>query len=483
MALLLLAASPSPQVVSISPDDPVIQYTGRWDFSNPQEPWCAWQGSSFVVQFDGTDLAAVLNVGSSTEWFRVIVDGDHSASFKLRITPGRQVVPLATDLPSGVHQVEVVRETYFGTNATLFGLHLEGTSFLPPPPRRPHRMVFYGDSNLAGYSNESERNLGDQDLVGVHFGFAGILARSLNAEYHNISSSGETLGGLLNRYDRMQWYGENPQWDFQSFPADVVVVNIGANDVSWRGVPAITADYNRLLDDLRVAHPNAHIVLSNGVGWSFDEPANFTTQIVASRADPNLSVCNFPWVFERFHGCQTDQAGMADYLAQHLGPIMGWTVQDLDVVSGFGRNGGVANGSFEDLAPFGGFAWRYFDDPGVRRVVSPAKAKDGEAFVCLSAGAEIHQPNPAKDGDTIEVSLWMRGQGSATVTVDFRDQALYSAAMTSDQRNVQLNPQWTEVRMRVPAPPTPRPIFHTRLTIAANGSSVACVDKIRQRTR
>ena len=36
---------------------------------------------------------------------------------------------------------------------------------------------------------------------------------------------------------------------------------------------------------------------------------------------------------------------------------------DLDSV-----DGDVANGSFEETAPFGGYGWRYFLDDGVERV-------------------------------------------------------------------------------------------------------------------
>ena len=34
-------------------------------------------------------------------------------------------------------------------------------------------------------------------------------------------------------------------------------------------------------------------------------------------------------------------------------------------MDGFGRQGDVANGSFEHAAPFGGFGWRYFEDGAV----------------------------------------------------------------------------------------------------------------------
>ena len=48
-------------VVTIAPTDANIQYHGRWNFSDPSVPWVYWQGSSIIVNFDGTgkSLAAV----------------------------------------------------------------------------------------------------------------------------------------------------------------------------------------------------------------------------------------------------------------------------------------------------------------------------------------------------------------------------------------------------------------------------------------
>ena len=41
-------------------------------------------------------------------------------------------------------------------------------------------------------------------------------------------------------------------------------------------------------------------------------------------------------------------------------------------MNGYGEDGDVANGSFEEVAPFGGWGRRYYDDPGVSRIYDPA---------------------------------------------------------------------------------------------------------------
>ena len=73
-------ASPHSLIHAIDPSDARIVYTGRWDFSDPSQPWCGWQGSSIRVRFIGTKICAELNAGSQTEYFRIIVDGDHAVA-------------------------------------------------------------------------------------------------------------------------------------------------------------------------------------------------------------------------------------------------------------------------------------------------------------------------------------------------------------------------------------------------------------------
>ena len=49
-------------------------------------------------------------------------------------------------------------------------------------------------------------------------------------------------------------------------------------------------------------------------------------------------------------------------------------------MNGYGEDGDVANGSFEEVAPFGGWGRRYYDDPGVSRIYDPGAAGDTGRF-------------------------------------------------------------------------------------------------------
>ena len=407
-----------------------VHFYGRWDLSDTSKPWCAWQGSTFTAEFEGREIRATLE-SNREEYIRVILDGDHSGSTKIKLAAGRGVYELASGLDQGRHRIEVVKETNSGRGRLyLHGLGSHNGEIIPSERRKPRlRLQFYGDSNLAGYSLEHERNKRGAEYSGCHFTFAGIVSRMLDAEYQNISVSGARILGsensVMSFFDRMDFYEEQSKWRFDRFPADVCVLNIGANNVNRNSKEEIQRDYLILLRQLREVHPQSHIVVMNGYGWDRNEPANYTDEVIRKFADPNTSRVIFPWLFNEWHGCEYDHAGMARYLAEHLAQVRPeWSaVHDMDVMDGFGRHGDVANGSFEEAAPFGGFAWRYFQE-GATRVHAPVESLSAEWFLRLPEKSQVHQPNPASSSKSYTYRLMLRSpnSGEAKIRIEFRDQ-------------------------------------------------------------
>ena len=60
---------------NVAADDPVIRYTGRWNFDDPKAPWVGWQGSTVSVAFRGSGISTTVDFGDEGETLRVIVDG------------------------------------------------------------------------------------------------------------------------------------------------------------------------------------------------------------------------------------------------------------------------------------------------------------------------------------------------------------------------------------------------------------------------
>ena len=451
---------------AISAMDHRIRYQGRWDRTNSASPWCAWQGSSFRLRFEGTAIAADIDGGARDEYIRVILNGNSTQSKKIKIPKGRKKITLASDLPLGVHDIEIVKESYTGRGRmSLFGFEIVGKGLLELPKRKPRLQIeFYGDSNLAGYSLEHERNKSGAQYVGCHFTYAGIVARMLDAEYQNISSSGAVISGkrnsVLSFFDRVDFYEPEPKWDFEKLPADVCVLNIGANDINSKRKEQIKQDYKELIEKIRCAHPNAFIVLMNGYGWDRKEPANYTDEVIEEIGDPKLSRLLFPWFFNEWHGCEYDHGGMAAALVQHLAKLnTDWKpVRNADVMNGFGTNGQIANGSFEQVAPFGGFGWRYFQD-GAKRIHDPKESPEGEWYLRLPEGKQVHQPNsvPRPANKTkFTYRLKMRSvktKGQAKIRFEFRDQKWRNEIPdTSIEKIVDLDSNWRDFDVIVPVP-------------------------------
>ena len=156
MGLIFLTASVDASV-AVAPDDDNILYTGRWDQSNSVQPWAYAKGTSIIANFQGTSLSATFSA-STTEYLRIIIDDKASESVKISIGTANVSYQLASDLEgSKDHKIEIVKETD-ASRFTFHGFELDDESVLLAPPARPERkLVFYGDSNLAGYSLEHEQ--------------------------------------------------------------------------------------------------------------------------------------------------------------------------------------------------------------------------------------------------------------------------------------------------------------------------------------
>ena len=419
--------------VEIPPTDPNIQYHGRWNFDNPSEPWVYWQGSSIIVNFDGIAISLDIETSSGTEEYRIIVDGIADPN-RLFVT-GREVNVLASGLSPGVHTLQIMKETFHGDRACFHGLEVTGSGLVAPPARPALRVEFFGDSNMDGYSNYSEKNSGG---MGTYYAFPAMLTRMLGAEMNIEAVAGATLNSVRS-YIFSEDDSSNASYR-SGFDPHIIIVNAGANDLG-ASKNTIKNRYKDVIADLRLVYgDDPHIVLFNAYGWHVNEPAGYIQEVV-NEVGGNLSACPYSWLWERWHGCQWDHSGEAHQLMDHLLAVNPAWVQVVpnDIIDGFGRNFNVANGSFEHRAPFGGFGWRYRLD-GVERVHDAAGAAAGEYYIRLKQGEEVHQPIDAT-GDSLPggtsgnqvyyVSAMIRSTaatGVAQINADFEGQQLYNRA-------------------------------------------------------
>ena len=185
----------------IAPGNDNIRYTGRWDRTNQSQPWAYAKGTSLIANFHGNRISATFS-DTSTDYLRIIIDDAASESIKIQVSSGAFSYVLASGLGDGSHKIEIVKETDAG-RWSFHGFNIEGdpAGIEDPPAILTRKLVFYGDSNLAGDSLEHEQNQSARSLRGSYYGFAGIVSRMFNAQYSNISRSGASIRSLHTSFD------------------------------------------------------------------------------------------------------------------------------------------------------------------------------------------------------------------------------------------------------------------------------------------
>jgi hypothetical protein len=434
LAALFLGCAAA-HAVSVAPSDSSIQYHGRWNFSDPSAPWVYWQGSSILVNFDGTGIALDIEAQTGTEQYRIVLDGVARPD-RLHVT-GRETNVLASALAPGVHTLQIMKETWAGGKTFFHGLEVTGSGLAEPPPRPALRIEFFGDSNTDGSSNYSEKDSGS---MGTYYAFPAMVTRMLGAEMNLQAVGGAKLDDNGDNDIRSfifseDYYTQDPGYH-SGFNPHIIVVNAGANDL---GAPkdTIKERYKAVIADLRSVYGSGpHIVLFNAYGWDINEPANYIQEVV-DEVGGSLSACRYSWIWEKWHACQWDHSGEAHQLMDHLAAVNpSWVpVAPNDIIDGFGRHFDVANGGFEHQAPFGGFGWRYKDD-GVRRINDPAGAAEGRYYIQLGPGKQVHQaidatgdalPGGTSGNQSYDVSAMIRGTAGAVaqINADFEGQQMY----------------------------------------------------------
>jgi hypothetical protein len=456
------ASSSSAPKMTISPANTNIQYQGRWNFSNPAVPWVYWQGSSILVSFDGTGISLDIESQSSTEQYRVVLDGVAQPD-RLYVI-GRQTKVLASGLAPGIHTVQLMKETWVGGKSFFHGLEVAGKGLVAPPPRPDLRIEFYGDSNMDGSSSYSEKSSGN---MGTYYAFPAMVTRMLGAEMNLQAVGGAKLDSNGDTDVRSFIFSEdyyNQDSDYRSgFDPHIIIVNAGAADVG-AGINTIKSRYKAVIVDLRTVYGNdPHIVLFNAYGWDVNEPAEYIQEVV-DEVGGNLSACPYPWIWEQWHGCQWDHSGEAHQLMDHLAEINpAWEqVAPNDIIDGFGRNFNVANGGFEHQAPFGGFGWRYKED-GVQRINDPAGAAEGRYYIRLGPGKMVHQavdatgdalPGGTRNNQVYNVSAMIRGSSSgawAQINADFEGQQQFNRG-NGVMRSFEVSTEWQRYTTTFTAP-------------------------------
>lgn len=327
------------------PGNPGFLYNGRFDFSDPQGPKCAWSGSNVELNFSGTEASVTLK-STGENWFQAIVDGNVLQPFMVNST---STVKLVTGLSNTNHHLVLWKRTEASQGEVqILGFDFGQGELLAPPAPLERKIEFIGDSITCAYGNEGLSK--DQPFTpkneNSYLSYAAITARSLNASANIIAWSGIGLtmnyggsGGplMLDRYP-LTLPQSGVQWDFKNYVPQVVVINLGTNDFST--TPAdrtkfITA-YKELVTRVRTNYPGTHIFCCVGPmlwGSGLDSCRSYVKEVINdfnSRGDSKVYFVEFPQqdpsngYGEDWHPSLITHELMADQLTSEIKGKLGW---------------------------------------------------------------------------------------------------------------------------------------------------------------
>ncbi|HEY9059985.1 MAG TPA: cellulase family glycosylhydrolase [Pseudobacteroides sp.] len=325
---------------------PTIIYNGRFDFSDPQGPRCAWSGSNAELNFSGTQVSVTLK-STGENWFQAFIDGNAQTPFSVNSTTS--TITLASGLTNGEHRLVLWKRTEASQGEVQFlGFNLGQGKLLAAPAPLERKIEFIGDSITCAYGNEGKSK--DEHFTAKnensYLSYAAITARSLNSSSNIVAWSGigisQNYGGqagplMLERYSYTLPYS-GVKWDFKNYVPQVVVINLGTNDFSTSATDKtkFITNYTSLVSQVRSNYPNSHIFCTMGPmlwGTGLESCYNYLNEIVngfKSRGDSKVYLLEYPQQSESngygedWHPSLKTHQLMADQLTAEIKSKLGW---------------------------------------------------------------------------------------------------------------------------------------------------------------
>ena len=291
----------------VAPSDPRLRYEGRWDVQRDVATTVN-SGARLYVRFTGDQLTADFDVSHITAepQLYVWVDGRRSDvmrinSTRLRLTPSG-LADRSHLLVLGVKDVrQEVNHWTSPLNAAVkfLGFELPGGALEDPLPAPALRLTFIGDSITQGIGDRcvvesdgvtsGQPSTNGSDCSDATIDYAWRTARVFGAQLEQVGFGGQGVtqpgGGNVPPAP------ESVDLNFAGSPAapfaaQVVVINLGTNDVLHAAAPdAIRSRYLALLRKVRARYPEARILALEIFGAGGAETATATAAIQAAVGD------------------------------------------------------------------------------------------------------------------------------------------------------------------------------------------------------
>jgi lysophospholipase L1-like esterase len=315
------ATDDPPQAMEGEPTDPNIRFTGRWDTSDPAAYTPYWAGAYFTLGFTGTSVT--LHQRDTIDLWASIDGGEEvffdEVSGDINLTPE----PLADGEHTLRVNYQVVAGSYTG-DAVFQGLSLDEGATTFAPPERESLIEFVGDSITVGTTTSANALTAYPWLVGEELG----------TDHTAIAQGGSCLVandcvGLETQFTKLNPNAPDPDWDFSTYQADAVVINLGTNDVGHDvSGEQFQEAYTNLLHTVREVYPDAWIFAMRTFTGRYGTETQAAVDTVIGEGDANVSfVDTTDWLSEsdlsdsvhpNDQGHQTITQNLAPIIAEHL---------------------------------------------------------------------------------------------------------------------------------------------------------------------
>ncbi len=299
-------------------DNLYIGYSGRWDMSDSLHLKHSWPGIYIYAEFTGTTIG--VRMDDNVNYYNVYIDGK-----LIKIFHGdkeRETDYILLDNLTNTHHSFRFSQRNISFGVYSFGGLLldDSAKLLPPLPMPERKIEFIGDSFTAAEGNEATQTEMEWEakfpVTNIDKGFAPLIARHFNAQYHTTCRSGIGIVcdwqgkfdiSMPNYFDRTLMEREEPKWDFNKWIPNLVVICLGLNDFSGLKVngevPANNSvifrkGYHNFLGKIRKVYPGVPIIaVAAHVEWIRD---NVKQVVDEEKADGHNEV--FYTQFDYFAG-------------------------------------------------------------------------------------------------------------------------------------------------------------------------------------
>lgn len=340
------------QIQVVLADNPAFTYSGRFDFTNPQEVRYDWPGTSIGFQFKGKSLEFLID-GGERNYFNVFIDDE---LHEVMHVPNDTVYPVNDIKGKGWHTCRLQKRTEGEMGTVIFkGVRIASNAGVKAVNSIPKRKIeFIGNSITCGYGTEGASK--DEDFLpqteNVNRSYAFITARAFDAECYVTAHSGlgvvrnygdkekisTKLTTMPDRYNQVLDMDSTLEWDFNKWQPDMVVINLGTNDYSTNIEPdpyVFKHRYSEFISELRAYYGDIPVFCVSGP--MRDEPASsYIKDVVESirvvKGDKNLYFIRIPGFLlnnttdlgSDWHPSYRGQLKMARHIIPCIANVMKW---------------------------------------------------------------------------------------------------------------------------------------------------------------